>query len=118
MKIGDKVFLSPTGNNCRRGSETKEMYIQKIGGKYLWIWDGKNNYNPIQFHKETFRQVTEYSPGWELYFELQEILDVEERSRLSESIYKHLGRYTISNKYSLDQLRRINAILEEKNESI
>lgn len=37
MKIGQTVYLKPTGNAARRSSEIKEAVISKVGSKYFEV---------------------------------------------------------------------------------
>jgi hypothetical protein len=113
MNVGDKVFLKAVGNNARGRKEVliEEYQIVKIGRKYFEV-SKENSSWTIKFHIDGKRQVTDYTPDWSLYFSKQEILDEQEVSKLTGSIKKVFDTYGKVN-LTLDQLRRINEIINE-----
>jgi len=112
-QIGQRVFLKPVGDAARRGNTViKEYIVSKVGRKYFEAWDGSWKYSAIKFHIEGLRQVTDYSVDYELYFDMQEIIDERECEVLIDDLRKVIGNYGPP-KLSLDQLRRINAIIKE-----
>jgi len=114
MQIGDKVYLKPTDRNSRRGKEVQEYIISKIGRKYLEVVQQLGDTFSIKFDMEKeYQQVSNYSADWELYFSKQEILDEQESIRLSDDIRKEIGNYGFPKDLSLDQLKRIKAIIDE-----
>lgn len=113
MKIGDKVYLKAVGNIARGRKEVfiKEDIITKIGRKYFEVGNGLR---PLKFHIEGLQQeVGGYSADWELYFSKQEIIDEEEFEKLVWEIKMKFSSYSKVN-LTLDQLRRINAIIKEE----
>ncbi|MBX4152277.1 beta barrel domain-containing protein [Paenibacillus lautus] len=112
MNVGDKVFLKAVGNNARGRKEVliREDVITKIGRKYFEVGSG---YKPLKFHIEGLQQETGgYIADWELYFTKQDILDEDEFQRLAWDIKTRFGGYGKVN-LTLDQLRRIDAIIKE-----
>lgn len=113
FNIGDTVYLKAVGNNARRDKEARiaEFQIKKIGKKYLEVWKSDMEYYTVKFNMEDdFREATNYSPNWKLYFSKQEILDEEEALKITEEIRKVFNRFGRVN-LSLDQLRKIKDII-------
>lgn len=111
MQVGDKVYLNPYGNKAGYGNkEIREYEIKKIGRKYFEVWKDKSEISIIKFHLDNFRQVTNYTPDWRLYFSKQEILDEQEYNQLLEEVtevFRHYGKPNLS----LEQLRKIKDII-------
>lgn len=115
MKIGDKVYLKPINNRARYGNEAIEEYIiKKIGRKYFEVWDGIYEFSSTKFHLENdHRQVTDYSPDWELYFSKQEILDKNECDQITKEIRDKFTGWGKVN-LTLEQLRSVKQIIDGK----
>lgn len=112
LKVGMTVYLKAVGNNARRNKEVHivEETVVKVGRKYFQVGDG---HRPWKFLIEDLTQETGgYVADWELYFSRQDILDEEEARKLCSSIQTAFIGYG-KPKQSLDQLRRIKAILDE-----
>lgn len=112
MQVGDKVYLKAVGNLARHRKEVfiKEAEISKVGRKYFEVGEG---HKPLKFHIEDSKQETGgYIADWELYFSEQEILDEEEFKKLSWEIKSKFDTYG-KVQLTLDQLRRIKAIITE-----
>ena len=112
LTTGDKVYLMPVGDNYRRGDKLpQEATVQKAGRKYIHV-TREGSRHAIMFDRERHREATEYSPGWELYLSRQALMDELERRELEFTLrdaFGSLGRYD----FTLDQLRRIKAIVDE-----
>lgn len=113
LGVGGKAYLNPQGNNKSR--EIKKVYIKSIGRKYFEVWDGQNKYSRVKFHLDSLREVSEYMPYWAFHFTDVEILENREATSLKNKIGLHFGTFSRNN-LTLDQLRRIHAILEEPTE--
>lgn len=113
LTTGDKVYLMPVGDNYRRGNkESQEGTIQKLGRKYIHVaHDGSRR--AIKFDRERRREVTECSPEWELYFSRQALSDELERQEIVPALRDAFGSYGRLSNFTLDQLRRIKAIVDE-----
>ncbi|QPK90827.1 hypothetical protein IEN91_05025 [Bacillus velezensis] len=86
----------------------------KVGRKYFHVGiKEKPDHRMIKFEIDGMRQVTDYSPDWEIYFSKQAIFDEEERKDLLFNVRSKFNRY-VMNDLSLNQLRRINEIINEK----
>lgn len=118
LKVGQSVFLLKIGNNARYLKDAPveekivEHLVKKVGRKYFETWDGKHEYGTIKFHIESRRQVTEYSAGYELYETKEEILEMSERKELQSKVRK-VFRDWMDTGLTLDQLKRIDAIMQE-----
>jgi hypothetical protein len=115
LTLGQKVYLKPVNNAARYGNkEIKEQTILKIGRKYFLVGaEGQTNERWMtKFSIEDLREVSDYSPDYELYFSKQEILDEEESNDIVRDIRLKFGSYGKIN-LTLDQLRRIKAIINE-----
>jgi hypothetical protein len=120
VKVGDIIHLKPS-KNYRNSDDMpiESAKVSKIGRKYFYAHgtdrpessarkyrietgaeynDGANNYCATAYHKE------------------QEILDIRERDYLSNTMS---NAFTHNNKgeFTLDQLRRIKAIIDEPQET-
>jgi hypothetical protein len=113
MQVKDKVWLKPLNNQLRRSKEIKECVIKKIGRKYIEVENPDWDADIIKIEIETRREVTKYSPDWELYFSKQELLDEIEKEKLENDIKAIFGCYRGTD-LSLDQLRRIKKIIDEE----
>lgn len=124
IKNGDKVFIKiEEGSNAARRKEpfsletfdewVKEVEVTSVGRKYITV--GKEKYSQIKFEIENdYRE--HYTCGGadhKLYVSKQEILDEHESNQLYDGIKSCFSNWVNNDKYSLDQLRRIKAILEE-----
>lgn len=115
MEIGDRVYLKAINERARYKTEVdiEEYIICKIGRKYFEVCKEDYKNYTIQFEINNKRQVTKYSPDWQLYFSKQEILDEEEHLNLSNQVRDKIGSYGTSS-LSLDKLRKIKEIIDDK----
>lgn len=110
LEVGQTVYLKPFGNNVRYNKEIKEDVITKVKRKYFQVGEG---YRPLKFIIEDMKQETGgYLAEWKIYFSKQEILDEEEFEKLSREIKNKFDGYGKVD-LTLDQLRRIKAIISE-----
>lgn len=112
-KVGQKVYLKAVGNAARYHKKLyyEEHQVEKVGRKYVTV-------NGIQFDKErNYVEVSNYSASWGLYDSKQAIIDEEESKELYRDIKRELDKYGYFGKpnQTLNQLRRIKAILDENN---
>lgn len=116
FKIGDEVIIRDYGSRISEDNARNiTAVVTKIGKKYVIVqtsWGGE-----YQFHNELnktyyLKMKSTVSTENKLFRSEQDYLDWVE----SESIYRELREYF--NKFytdlTLDQLRRIKAIIEEK----
>jgi len=110
MQVGQKVYLKPIGDQSRISSKILECEVSKVGRKFIYIESGHRN--ETKFHADTLRQVTRYSPDWQIYFSLQEIEDEKEFNDLHHQL-ESTFRYGSKKQFTLDQLRQIKRIIDE-----
>lgn len=114
MKVGDTVYVIPIGpNNTRYIKDSilnhiKEGVVEKIGNKYFYL----KGWSREKFSIEDMMNVTEYCKDWKVYINKQKIYDKVEYSELLSNIKSKFDLWS-NTKFTLDQLRRINAILKE-----
>jgi len=65
----------------------------------------------IQFHLDSWRQVTEYSPDYLLYESEQEYYDLREKERLAALLRQEFNYYGQS-PFSLETLRQVKEIID------
>lgn len=111
LSVGQTVYIEPVGNAARNGKDIIETKISKIGTKYIETehFGDRTKFN-ICDGKE---KDTGYGYGYDyiLHLTKQEIEDEwEERELMGKFQY---GRWTDFH-LSLDQLRRIKAIIDER----
>jgi tRNA U34 5-carboxymethylaminomethyl modifying enzyme MnmG/GidA len=118
LTVGQRVYLLRVGNNARyyKGEPIEklieEVEIAKVGRKYIEI-KFDERFSTVKFNKEDLRQVTEYSADWKLYLSKQDIFNEKESEDLSWKIRQFFD-YGASSKLTLEQLRKINDIIEDK----
>lgn len=111
IKVGTKVFVESTRG---QSAEVRDGVISKVGRKYfeVTVAAGGNYTYVAKFHIDSLREVTKYSPRCALHFSMQEIEDRKERNGATLLLTKAYSSGAFSN-LTLDQLRRIRAIMEE-----
>lgn len=102
MKVGDIVYL---GETDRKGIE--EDKIKKIGIKYIELENSRS-----KFIIDGLIENSKYGIVRKIYLSKQELEDIQELNFIAKYIRKlFIGHGTPS--FTLDQLRRINNILNE-----
>ena len=91
--------------------------VISVGNKYITVRPDKWSFGEVRFRiNERFRQ--EYKAGgedYELFLTEQDIYDCEEAEVIYRTMRNGFSQWKNDRKYSLDQLRRIKAIIEETN---
>jgi len=113
MQVGDNVYLKPSNNAARRTTEIREWKIKSVGRKYFEAWDGERDHSAMKFYIDGFKQVTNYTPDWIVYFSKQEILDENEFYKLFNDIRTVFNGYS-KPKLTLEQLRKIKNIIDSE----
>jgi len=108
MKVGQNIFIKTQGNAARYGgSEIIETTVTKLGRKYFEV----DALPRTKFEIETMRE-TDYSTDY-IAYESKVVIEEElEKIALETEIRKAFDRYG-KTPYTVDQLRRINAVLRE-----
>ena len=115
FSVGQTVYVEVCGD---RESDPKLMVsavVKTVGKKYITIDEITDSpykkFTNDKFgpgHHDRFRDVSEYSPRKAIYFSLQELEDQHESDRLC-SLLRDMRLWGLS----LDQMRRIHAIVSE-----
>lgn len=120
FKKGQEVFiLIIEGSNEHRSLRNQALEnrilratVTTVGRKYITV--EYRNWPPILFDiEDDFRQLSDYSADYMLFLTEQDIYDYEERRTLFREIHNAFDCFS-SEKYSLEQLRKIKEILEGK----
>mgnify|MGYP003456797731 FL=1 len=113
IKVGQPLYAKAEGpNSGRMSKELIEVVVQAVGKKWFTVKraDGSWQFYRSRFSLETLWQDGgNYSPEWRLYTSLQEIEDKQRRAVLVSKI-EGQSFSTLS----IDQLERIDAIINEK----
>ena len=109
LSVGQTVYIEPRGNAVRYNSDIIETKISKIGTKYIETeCFGKRTKFNISDGKE---KDTGYGYGYDyiLHLTKQEIEDENERQELLRNLHRDWYHFDLT----LDQLRRMKAIIDE-----
>ena len=110
LSVGQTVYIEPTGNAVRYGTGIIETKVSKIGTKYIETekFGDRHKFN-ISDGKEKHKGYG-YGYDYILYLSRSEVENKQEKGSL-------LSYFNLCNWYhlnlTLDQLRRIKAIIEE-----
>ena len=117
VTIGQTVYLAPSDNKIRRGApQIVEGTIITVGKKYYTIKTKYDLHHEYKFGMEDLKQQTDYSPDYYLYFDKQELLDDKEAAALRKKFSRFFEWSGKQTRLTLDQLRRIDAIISEREE--
>jgi hypothetical protein len=112
IKVGQEVCFVDV--SVGRGQKTVSMQpVVRVGKKYFYL---KPSHWEIKIDIETLREENNSNYKSYCFMTMQDYLDNQEEGNLSDyiaSFYRNLRRP----KLSLDQLRRIKAIMDETNSS-
>jgi len=98
LKVGDKLY----------DHSLKEYTVSKIGRQYAYL-EGRNGY---KVDMKTMR-MKKYNGEEQMYADRQAVADKKEHSELLSKIRQFLAAW-VGNPITLDQLRRVNEIIDEK----
>lgn len=108
MKVGDIVWVQPV--EPRQNIPYYEAKVIKVGNKYFEV---EQTYGrQVKYELETLRESGDTNYRNIVYLSEQDILDEKEFNSLSKIIRDKIDRYG-KLPFTLDQLRRINNILNE-----
>ena len=116
IEIGMEVLIKQIGNAARhpRGDEILKGTVTKIGRKYFYVCEAhwpEHGARPIAFDT-----MLDDRSEWHVYLSESDRLEDEETERLRKELTNYFGRmYKTS--LTLDQLRRIDAIIHESERS-
>ena len=109
--LNETLFLERC-RNWRHEGPLIQVIVSKVGRKYFTC---KMDWREIQFHLDSWRQVTEYSPDCLLYETEQEHSDLREKERLAALLRQEFNYYG-SSPFSLETLRQIKEIITKAKE--
>jgi len=110
MKVGQKIYLKPIGNNARYGNqEVRECTISKIGRKYFELEE--KGYGRF-FIESMAQDCGQYISGYQAYLSIQDIEDEEEAKKLYSEIKKAFSGFSTS--LSLSELKEISRIINHE----
>lgn len=101
LQAGDTVYQGVDSDSIR------ELIVERVGRKFFYVKYG------AKYALETMTLVSDYGNKPTCYSTLQELLDIFEGDELRKTfrtVFTEYGPFP----YSLDQMRRIKAILDEK----
>lgn len=114
-KLGDSFFLV---KEHYREPVTLTVFVKNVGRKYFWVgpkmdpaMESENFWT--KFKIENHHCAEEFG-DYKLYKTEQEYLDRIEARKLFIEIDRTYFKYSLSDSITLDKLKRIKAILEEK----
>jgi hypothetical protein len=102
IEVGQTVYL-----NEKAGPQPTKVIV--VGKKYFQIDDP--GFIRTQFFIETLLSNTNYGSPERIYLNRQELLDANEAVKLRDVLIK---TYRYFDNLTLDQLKRIKSIIEEK----
>lgn len=106
MQVGQTVWV--TGGFGSRSEGATADVISKIGNKYFYLTG-----NPSKFDLRTLLSVGDSNYPYRVWLTIEEYKDSLELKELTAKLRSEFQRYSYP--FTLDQLRRINAIIEEEN---
>lgn len=121
FKVGQTVWVNLTGNEARgkHGDELiEEWEVVTVGKKYIHARKKGRSF-PTVFEKREFGysvkfvQKTEGCVNYILYASKTELEEELEHSRLFDEISQTFRGYGVKHNFSLEQLRKIKAIISE-----
>lgn len=119
LKIGHPIWTKKYGNAARYLNEKKpfedyisEYKITKIGNKYFTAKQTIHSWEK-QFEILNGFEKDGFNGGEQAYLSKQEIYDEDEHQKLLFKLKKSFD-WVSSKKFTLDQLKRINEIVEEE----
>ena len=105
IEVGQEVVLERMGNAARNSQEPIKATVKSVGRKYFEV----GHYG--KFCLETGLQQSDYSCNYKVHLNEQSLLDRIERRKLDADIEQ---RFRYGSTLTLDQLKRIKIIIDEK----
>ncbi len=115
-KVGQKVLVlqdiydGPAGSKPRRG--LVEQVVSKIGTSYFYVKSSMDDYFESRHSLDTWCN-SKYLGYSSIFDSEQEYADSLEHAALAKSVAHEL-EHGATHRFTLDQFRRVNAILQEK----
>lgn len=114
---GQEVWLELTGNLAKNLSGDNQVIsgeVLSVGTKYVHVQPNGGYGRPTKFDIKSLHEIGDWTGNYSLYLSKQDILDKRESRKLNHRLFDKFSRSHGNNfNLSLDQLRRIVAILDE-----
>lgn len=112
LQIGQKVWVQPTGNMARKGSDTslREATVNTIEKKYFML----KEYPRIKFDLSNGKHVSDIFPNYKVWLSQEEYEQYLEKSKLGQELKRWFSDKYGELPLSLDQIKRILDILNEE----
>lgn len=109
---GKTVYLRPTGNNVRRGTqEVQKAFVVKVAKvNVTFILNGMSKEFKYRFDGRTLKG--EYGFGYVVYESAQELSDYYEAQDLAKAISEKYQYHSDYATLSLDKLKQVVELLE------
>lgn len=111
LTIGQEVFVAAIDQRTMRYGGLYKATISKVGRDYFYI---EERFRTLKFSTETLKEQTSGNYPHKVYLTEQELLDENEKRMLKERLDSFFGFSGSSHSLSLDQLKRIQEIVDEK----
>jgi len=104
IHVGQTLYVRDTRyRTSQLELQGRDGTVTKIGRKYFTVTWTCGLTIEERFHREDWRQVSNYVPDYELFLSEQEYLDSITRNKYNHLLYKTFQ--TTRNKFTLDELR-------------
>jgi hypothetical protein len=107
LKVGQTVYLEPTGNAVRYSKDIIETKVTRVGRKYFEVQN-----NRCKFDIENMYDVSNCYSNYNVYLSMQEIEDKNEKIELNKFFSDLFAGYCDSG-LSLEQLRAMKKVADE-----
>lgn len=96
--------------------DVKSYLVTKVGNKYFYLDNDFHNRYPISLEDLMYRNKDYSQWNFRVYLDKQEILDEKEHKALFTDIKDSGFDYYQPDRYTLEQLRAIKAIISQSND--
>lgn len=107
--VGETLFL--VHDRQRAGKHTSLATVSKVGRKYFYLDNGVHG--ELAFHLDTWRYVTDYNKNEYIVYETEQAYLDEVELETLKWRFKRTFDWADRQSVTLDQARRIQAILDE-----
>lgn len=110
-QVGQTLYSLNVGNSARNVQQIlTPVIVRKVGRKYFECSKKLDDYFVTQYHLDTWREKTEYTPDSELYENPQDWEDQNAAVKIAAEIRDHFSRH-YRPVLPLDKLRQIRDII-------
>lgn len=114
--VGQTLYSLNVCNAARNCDQVlTPVIVAKVGRKYFTAEPQDHPWKSANYHLGSWRQKTEYAADSELFADPKEWEDQKAAEQITKRIRDNFSHYSIPSQ-TLDQLRRISAILDEPNQ--